>query len=86
MPNVWYGRGYGHPLVALGPDPPVLDDLELGGLLHLEGCILSSDVRFRVSGGTVRVAACSSLVEILNKNVATNCVCVIDLQLTLPTK
>ena len=84
MPNAWYGRGYGHPLVALGPDPAVLDDLELDGLLHLEG--LSSDVSFRASGGMARVAACSSLVEILNKNVATNCVCVIDLQLMLPTK
>src|SRR5258707_2516608 len=64
MPNEWYGREYGHPLMVAIGDPAVLDNLEVDGLLCLEGFVFSSDVSFRASGGTVRVAACSSLIEI----------------------
>jgi len=37
IPNEWYGREYGHPLMVAIGDPAVLDNLEVDSLLHLEG-------------------------------------------------
>ncbi len=72
MPNEWYGREYGHPLMVAVGDPAVLGNLEVDSLLHLKGFVFSSDVSFRASGGMARVAACSSLIEISSKNVTMN--------------
>src|SRR5258708_20123261 len=64
MPNEWYGREYGHPLVVAVGDPAVLDNLEVDGLLCLKGFVFSSYVSFRASGDIIRVATCSSFIEI----------------------
>src|SRR5258708_39332807 len=54
MPNEWYGRECCHPLVVAIGDPAILDNLEVDGLMHLEGFVFSSDVSFRACRGIAR--------------------------------